>query len=345
MTKYLHSITSYLSLTLLFLMFIPTIELNAQKNKHPFILVIDPGHGGKNVGTSYKNNYEKELSLEMSKKLGHQIKKKHPEVRVLYTRSREEFVDLSKRPEFAGRNRADFMLSLHVNYVKNTSAYGTESFIIPKTRYASDINMYHLRRFGKGSYAIQRKNRELSNEFAKLIEAEYRKQGRHSRGVKDGNYQILRESTIPTVLTECGFISNHKDRQFILTRNGQKKIINALANAFTNYYQKHGLHSELKASKSDEEQITQIKNVRYRVQFMAVDKKISTKIKEFKAMGRPIHRYQEEANGLYHYTVGNYRTLYSAKKLRDRIRKNYRNYRDAFIIMVDSRGNRIDAIY
>ncbi len=337
----------YIRVVVLFLSFVLALNVNhlyAQKRR-PFVLVIDAGHGGHNKGTRYKSYIEKNITLNLSNKVGNLIKKKHPEVRVLYTRSKDTFIDLDRRPAFAGRNRADFFLSIHVNYTTKKSVNGTESFIIPKNK--SHINFVYLHKYGRGSKRIQRENRKLSQEFASLIEKEQRRLGRHSRGVREGNYQVLRECSVPAVLTEIGFISNAKDRRFIITRSGQNKVAKALANAFSSYYKRHHKYRNVKttSSKSSSKLVVNPKSVRYRVQFMAIERWINKNDKKLRKLGSPINRYQGEANGLYCYTVGNYRTLKSAKALRDRIRRKYREYNDCFIIVVDKHGDRIDAIY
>ncbi len=309
-----------------------------------FRLVIDAGHGGHNDGTKHGSFKEKDLTLKLAMKVGSLIKKQHPEVRVLYTRSRDIFQTLDYRPRFAGRVEADLFISIHVNHEPSKKVSGTETFILPRRK--EGVNLQYIR--GGSKRYIQQKNRALSVEIAGLLEQEYRRLGKHSRGVKEGNLQVLRENPVPAVLTEVGFLSSATDRRLLCTRSGQNKIAGAISKAFSNYYKRHhkaGAKS-LKKKRTKAQKVTKSTASKdekgwYRVQFMATSKKFSIKDKQFKKLGVSIHR-SEKKDGLYHYSAGNYRTLYSVKKLRSKVR---RYYKDCFIVKVNDKGERLEAIY
>ncbi len=348
------SIISKLGLILaLLLISINTSTEAFAKKDNVFRLVIDPGHGGHNDGTKHGSFKEKDLTLKLAMKVGSLIKKQHPEVRILYTRSRDIFKTLDYRPNFAGRINADLFISIHVNHAPSTAVSGTETFILPHNK--EHINIRYIS--GRSKHRVQQQNRALSLEIASLIEQEYRRLGKSSRGVKEGNLQVLRENPVPAVLTEVGFLSNAKDRRLLCTRSGQNKIAEAISKAFSKYYRRHhkaGARSLKTKQKTSSKQVKETKTTKttkatlqkgekgwYRVQFMATGKWINTDDARFKKIGVSIHRSKKE-NGLYHYTAGNYRTLYSVKKLRDKLRKKYK---DCFIVLLNSKGERVEAIY
>ena len=103
----------------------------AQTNKIRTI-VIDPGHGGKHPGAISSNGKykEKTITLSIGLKLGELIKNKFPDIKVLYTRTTDKFVDFDERAAIANKNKADLFISIHVNSTKNTTVRGTETFEI-----------------------------------------------------------------------------------------------------------------------------------------------------------------------------------------------------------------------
>ena len=126
------------------------------------------------------------------------------------TRPDDEFISLNDRAGMANFYRADLFISIHSNSARGW-AEGTETFIHPSAR---------------GS---------RSERMARLIEQEYVKAGRESRGVKTANFAVLRNTRMPAVLTEIGFISNRSEERFMNSRKGQKRLARSISNAFIRY--------------------------------------------------------------------------------------------------------------
>ena len=122
----------------------------------------------------------------------------------------DEFISLNDRAGMANFYRADLFISIHSNSAQGW-AEGTETFIHPSAR---------------GS---------RSERMARLIEQEYVKAGRESRGVKTANFAVLRNTRMPAVLTEIGFISNRSEERFMNSRKGQKRLARSISNAFIRY--------------------------------------------------------------------------------------------------------------
>lgn len=221
-------------------------------------IVIDPGHGGKHPGATSGRYQEKHITLSVGLKLGALIKNKYPDIKIVYTRSTDKYVDLDERAEIANRNKADLFISIHVNATKSSQASGTETFVMGTHK--SDDNFevcktensvivmednYQAKYAGfdpnsPESYIIftllQNTHLEQSLSFAAHIQDQFKKGPVYTnRGVKQGGLLVLWKTTMPAILTEIGFISNTKDRSVLITESGQRKFAEGLFNAFVAY--------------------------------------------------------------------------------------------------------------
>ena len=94
-------------------------------------IVIDPGHGGNDPGAiGATGSHESEVVLDVALRLGALIRKNHPDVKVIYTRSTDVFIELYRRAEIANKNKADLFISIHCNSAPNATAYGAETFVM-----------------------------------------------------------------------------------------------------------------------------------------------------------------------------------------------------------------------
>ena len=223
-------------------------------------VVIDPGHGGKDPGAISRNGkyYEKNITLSVALKLGNLIKQSYPNIKVIYTRSSDKYIELSKRAEIANRNKADLFISIHVNSAKATQARGTETFVMGTHK--SDDNFevcktensvivieddYQTKYEGFNpnspeSYIIfsllQNVHQEQSIRYAAQVQEQFAKGPiAVNRGVKQGGLLVLWKTTMPAVLTEIGFISNPKDCAVLVSKSGQDQFARKLFNAFKVY--------------------------------------------------------------------------------------------------------------
>ena len=178
--------------------------------REPFVLVVDAGHGGNAQGAAGRRSLEKDINLKVARRVCKRIRKKCKGVEVIQTRPDDEFVTLDDRAGMANFFGADLFISIHSNSARGW-AEGTETFIHPSAR---------------GS---------RSERMARLIEQEYVKHGRKSRGVKTANFAVLRGTRMPAVLTELGFISNRREERFMKSRKGQKRLARSISDAFVRY--------------------------------------------------------------------------------------------------------------
>ena len=223
-------------------------------------VVIDPGHGGKDPGAISRNGKykEKNITLSVALKLGELIKSNFPDIKVIYTRSTDKYVELSERAAIANRNKADLFISIHVNSAKSTQARGTETFVMGTHKSEANFEVCKLENsvivieedyekkyegFNPGSpesYIIfsllQNVHQEQSIKYAAQVQGQFaRGPISVNRGVKQGGLLVLWKTTMPAVLTELGFISNPKDCAVLVTKKGQEQFARGLFNAFVAY--------------------------------------------------------------------------------------------------------------
>lgn len=231
----------------------------AQENSFELkTVIIDAGHGGKDPGAIIGEVKEKDIVLDVALLTGKLINVRHPEVNVIFTRNKDEFIPLADRADIANKNKADLFISLHVNVFKQSNIYGTETFILGNHRSEENLKVaqlensvilleedYSTRYEGfdpnsAESYImfelIQNEFLEQSRFFADQIENSfigYAK--RKSRGVKQAGFLVLRRTTMPSVLVELGFISNKSEIIYLVSNEGKQQMAEAIASAFSNY--------------------------------------------------------------------------------------------------------------
>ena len=218
-------------------------------------IVIDAGHGGHDPGCHGKFSKEKHVCLSMALKLGKLIKEKYPDLKIVYTRDKDVFVELGERANIANRAKADLFICIHAN-AASPAAYGTETYVLglhrseAQQKVASRENsIIALEEDGGAQYenfdlspdAIIAKRLQLSVfldhaiTFAQFLQAEFKKLGRRDRGVKQAGFMVLYRTTMPSVLIETGFLTNPNEESFIGKEGGQNKMANAMLKAFEKY--------------------------------------------------------------------------------------------------------------
>ena len=235
-------------------------------------VVIDPGHGGHDAGciSRDKKTYEKTIALDIADRLAGKIRKAHPDVKALMTRSDDRYIPLDERAGFANNHDADLFISVHINAQDGgTSAHGYSIHCLGQSsRKGNDLFSKNLELCKREnsvilleddyttkyqgfdpndpqSYSlfnlIQNSNLERSLTFAGEVDAAMREESSitYSRGVSQDPFLVLWRTTMPAVLVECGFMSNPSDLATLRTPEGRDAIAQAVADAFTNYKKKY----------------------------------------------------------------------------------------------------------
>ncbi len=226
------------------------------QTKQNFTIVIDPGHGGKDSGARGVVEDEKSIVLDVSLRFGKMIEQNYKDVKVVYTRKTDVFLELWERTQIANRNHANLFVSIHCNAANNRSAYGTETFVmgLSRSQETMDVskreNSVILLEDNQEKYQKFDPNdpeaviafdimfsayKDQSLNFAKYVEDEFVRNGRSSRGVKQANFHVLRTNASPAVLVELGFITNQDEGSYLATEQGKQKMTQSLFEAFEKF--------------------------------------------------------------------------------------------------------------
>jgi N-acetylmuramoyl-L-alanine amidase len=231
--------------------------------------VIDAGHGGKDPGCHGKKYKEKDVALAVALQLGKYIEENIKNVKVVYTRKTDVFVELQERAEIANRAKADLFICIHCNSacyrdkktrrdickeevegaetyvmgIKNEQgkldvAQRENSAILLEDNYVSKYNGFDPN--SAESYIIMSmftdKYLDQSLNFASKIQNQYSNRiGRHDKGVKRASLWVLWRTYMPSVLTEIGFLTNPEEEEFLGSEKGQDYIASGLFRAFREY--------------------------------------------------------------------------------------------------------------
>ena len=216
---------------------------------------IDAGHGGKDPGCLGAGSNEKTVCLNMALKLGKMIEKTYPNIKVVYTRDQDVFVELDDRAKIANKNNADLFICIHAN-AGSAAAFGTETYVLGLHRTEAqqkvmerensiialeDDNGAKYKDFDMSPDAIIAKQLQgavyLNHSilFAENLQREFKKKGRYDRGVKQAGFLVLYKTTMPSVLIETGFLTNPTEEKFLGVKDGQEQMANSMFEAFINY--------------------------------------------------------------------------------------------------------------
>lgn len=222
------------------------------------VVVIDAGHGGKDPGTQGPKSKEKDVALKIALKLGKYIEQNLPDVKVVYTRKDDTYIQLEERPKIANRNGADLFICIHANANPNINAFGTETYVMGLAKEQKNFEIAkrensvilldenykeHYEGFdpeSPESYILfsltQSAFQESSLSFANKVESQFKNRvGRTSRGVKQGPFWVLWSTAMPSVLIETGFLSNSKEEQYLTSEQGQDLMASGIYRAFKEY--------------------------------------------------------------------------------------------------------------
>lgn len=347
----------------------------SQKNQ-TFTIILDAGHGGKDPGNTYHGFTEKEIALKTTLKVGDFLEKEK-DVKVIYTRKTDTFIELVNRPKIANKANANLFVSIHCNSVKNFGPSGTETFVMGLSR--SDMNLEVAKNENSvillennyketyqgfnptkpesliGLTMMQEENLNNSINLATKIQNHFtRNLDRNSRGVKQQPLWVLDAAYMPSVLIELGFLSNLEEGKFLNSEEGQNKMAEQIANAIISYKKEYFGQEISYKSKSDSKEkllknrdtIAKLQNdtinkdTTYKVQLFAVSKKISLDSKQFKGLKNISNTFD---NTIYRYMYGETSNFEEANKLQMEAKK--KGFPNAYIVVIkNGKSTKADAI-
>lgn len=250
----------------LFVAFLPTVAWsNAEKRN--FTLVIDAGHGGHDAGAVGAYSKEKDINLRVALAFGKLVEENCNNVKVVYTRKTDVFIPLQRRADIANNNKADLFISVHTNALPaGRLAYGSETYTLGMARANANLavakrenavitleNDYKTTYQGfdpnkAESYVIfefmQDKYMKQSVDLASCIQKQYVSTGRPNKGVHQAGFLVLRNTSMPSVLTELGFITTPAEETYLNSQQGVMELSRSIYNGFLAYLRMHekGVH-------------------------------------------------------------------------------------------------------
>lgn len=233
----------------------------------PFVVVIDPGHGGKDVGCVGNLTNESTIVLDVAKRFGKLLNDSLPEVQVVYTRDDNRFITLQDRATIANKANGSVFISIHVNSVdrknKNRASINGAS-VYTLGLHKSDNNLSVAMRENSvmeleddysenyqgfdpnssESYIIFELNQNIhlqkSFELANALQHELvATGGRVDKGVRQAGFWVLWATSMPSVLVELDFICNPESEKFLNADDGRDRLAESLYNAFAAYYSRY----------------------------------------------------------------------------------------------------------
>lgn len=301
-------------------------------------VVIDAGHGGHDPGAVWDGVREKDINLDVAMRFGALIKASFPQVKVIYTRDKDEFIPLNTRSGIANKNKADLFISIHVNSVKgSSSARGTETFLMGTDKSGKNMDVCKLENSVilleedySTTYAgydpnspdsfiffnlMQNAQFEQSILMASLVESRMAAGPvAHSRGIKQAPLLVLWTTTMPSVLVEIGFLSNPSDREKLKDRKGRASIAQCLFNAFAEFKNRYEVTGDITpvdipVTMIEDQQVKEISHANsWRIQIMVASKELDPKSELFQGVDCDFVKVGK----YYKYFTGDYSSRFEA---------------------------------
>lgn len=302
----------------------------------PFVVVLDAGHGGHDSGnTGHRGAYrESDIALSVVLKVGAALEKL-PNVKVIYTRKTDVFLELRERASIANKNHADLFVSVHCN-AHSSQAHGAETFVLGLHKNQANFEVakrenevIYLEENYEEKYAGFDPSRPESLIGMMLMQEAYLDQSillaslvqenivtklkRKDRSVKQAGFWVLHNTYMPSVLIETGFLTNASEGAYLNSAKGQAEMGREIADAIKRYIESVNVTESGSAPVSreieeihfqeamDSTESDIYEGVIFKVQIAATSKKLSPAANEFKGL-KDIEREKED--NLYKYYYG-----------------------------------------
>ncbi|MCK0131554.1 N-acetylmuramoyl-L-alanine amidase [Flavobacteriaceae bacterium F08102] len=338
-------------LLLLSSFFIPQI-LNAQRT---FKVVLDAGHGGSDPGNLGNSHQEKDIVLKITKEVG-RLLSKEPGIEIIYTREDDTFVELHERGRIAHQAKANIFVSIHCDAYDSPAAYGAGTFVLAvkgntgnfrvaqKENSSIFLEDNYKEKYGGfdpnspesviGLTMMQEEHFDESLILASFIQQ--RLVGdlkRKDRLVRQGNFLVLRETFMPSVLVEAGFLTNKKEGEYLNSKKGQMEVATAIYKGILAYKKHVDANTVIEKppvevvekKKVPEKRV--IKGVDFKVQISSSTKKVKTDSYNFKGL-KGVERVRVGAH--YKYYFGKTSDYNEVKSLQSEAKA--KGYTSSFIV-------------
>ncbi len=343
--------------------FLANTSALAQEGKAAFVVVLDAGHGGKDTGNRGNGYFEKHIALNITKLIGTQLAKQK-DIKILYTRKDDRFIELKNRAKIANQADADLFISIHCDAFTSPKAYGAGTFVLGLHRTKDNFRIAQKENsviFLEDDYEttydgfdpnnpesvislllMQETYQGQSIEAASTIQKSFvTNLKRKDRTVKQAGFLVLRETYMPSVLVEVGFLTNKKEGQYLNSKKGQKEMANTITKAILNY--KNQLAASVSAGgiaknspveqneivKEDKEVALNpaLDGIVFKVQIAASSRSLPLNKANFKGLKEVT---SEKTGSLYRYFFGQTKQYKAAERLKQKAIKA--GYEHAFLV-------------
>ncbi len=312
-------------------------------------IVIDAGHGGNDPGAVGNISKEKDIVLSVALLTGQYVNKYLDDVEVIYTRKDDTYVNLNERAKIANKAKADLFVSIHANAATSTRAYGAETFVLGTNKNEANLRIAQKENAvitfeedfketyngfdpnSPESYIIfnfmQNAYLEQSTHLASLLQEQYTKRvGRKDREVQQAPFLVLAATSMPSVLTELGFISNAEEERFLVSKKGQEYMASAIFRAIRDYKKEIEAKQSLSMTKANEkvaaveELPKKTPEIIYKLQIFSSSKILKNKHRAIRDLENA--SYYTDGNS-YKYTIGHSPKIEDIKTLKKKYNKTY----------------------
>ena len=326
-------------------------SLFSQDSNGKFTVVLDAGHGGKDPGNTGNGYLEKNIALSIALQVGKELEKQK-DIKVIYTRKKDVFVNLFRRAEIANKAKADLFISIHCDS-HTSNAYGAGTFVLGL--HANQRNFEIAKKensviFKEENYEqkydgfdpnnpesvislvlMQEDYLDQSIVIADLIQRAFVSDlNRKNRTVKQAGFIVLKYTYMPSVLVETGFLTNKKEGAYLNSSKGQREMSSSIAKGIIKYKSRFSNDSTFGPinSFSYEDSSFKLEDDYYlKIQIASSKKRIPLKSYNFKGLKS---LSTVKTGSLFRYYYEKTRDYSIAKKLLLKAKNN--GYKDAIIV-------------
>lgn len=294
------------------------------------VVVLDAGHGGKdpgNLGTGRYPQTEKDVTLEVTLKLGAYIEENLPEVKVVYTRKDDSYPGLRDRVKIANEAKADLFISIHCDAFADQGARGAGTYVMGMHKSQESLRVAmreNASMFQEEGYEAnydgfdpndpdtyialslrQNVNLDVSLTLGAAIQSQFKNRvGRKDRGVKQAGFYVISYTTMPSTLVELGFLTNPDEEEFLQSEQGKSYMASGIYRAFRDTYLANRIESETPEKETTTtlvEPFTSDKDIWFGIQILTTEAKLSPDSEELRGHSQAKAYIR---HGLHKYVLG-----------------------------------------
>lgn len=209
-----------------------------------FRVMIDPGHGGSDLGATHDSFIESKIVLSIADKLKSELENEN--IEVVLTRENDFHLSLQQRVQMANEKKADLFLSLHANWSRSTQVSGFEFYFASQQSQTDNFSKTHL---SKPNDIVEKIKSDLTLLGRQKLSLDFSQQAQQQVAdqksvIRRAPFYVIENTTMPAVLIEVGFISNRREAKKLASPEYQSEIASLLKKSVLSYKQKATSYKE-----------------------------------------------------------------------------------------------------